>query len=70
MSLQSGQLMLQDALKELLTAWAQTEDEWRDVKRRQFQEDHITPLEPAVSTAHDAAEHLAKLIAKAKQDCE
>lgn len=70
MSLQSGRLMLQDALKELLTAWKQTEDQWRDVKRREFQDDHIGPLEPTVNAAIDAAEHLAKLIAKAKCDCE
>ncbi|MBT3378655.1 MAG: hypothetical protein HN742_33290 [Lentisphaerae bacterium] len=70
MSLQSGRLMLQDALKELLTSWAATEDEWRDSKRRQFRDDHVAPLEPTVNMAIDAGEHLAKLIAKAKHDCE
>ncbi len=61
---------LETATRDLLTAWARTEESWRDQQSRHFGKTYIEPLPELVTQARDALSHLEAILRKIKNDCE
>ena len=65
-----GAARLHDALKSLELAWAEAQAKWDDASRRNFEENHIRPILPALRTTLDAIGRLSDVFARAQRDCE
>ncbi len=61
---------LGQALKKLKLEWQRTETDWRDVKRREFEEVFITPLPGHIARAGAVIEELDMVLRKVRSDCE
>jgi len=70
MNLQGNQSRLQGLSKELNRAWQETEDQWRDLKRNEFESNYMQPLFDSVENAVAAMNDLEKLLKKIRKDCE
>lgn len=70
MSLQSNRSRLAGLSKELNRAWLETQDQWRDQKRSDFEEAYMRPLFESIENAVIAMEDLDKILKKIRQDCE
>jgi uncharacterized protein YukE len=57
------------ALKTLRTTVAAVESQWRDQAQRQFQETHLTSLEPNVRSMLDAISQLDDVLNAAGRQC-
>ncbi len=68
MSVGTGIVQLQEALKLLRVQWETTEQFWNDSVKRQFEADFLCPIEMQVKATHQAMEQLAQLITQAKND--
>lgn len=70
MSLNTGSGNLSHALKTLRVHWGSTEMEWRDDVRRDFEENHLKPIEQELLAAVGAIGTLDQVLIKALQECE
>ncbi len=70
MSLQAGRTQLLTASKELLRHWDHTKELWSDKRSEAFEADFLYLLQSTVSSAAQAADELANLIATARRECE
>ena len=70
MSLQSNRSRLSGLSKELSRSWQETQDHWRDQKRREFDETYMRPLFDSIENAVAAMDDLDKVLKKIRQDCE
>ena len=70
MSLQSNRSRLAGLSKELSRSWQETQDQWRDQKRNDFDETYMRPLFESIENAVTAMEDLDKILKKIRQDCE
>jgi hypothetical protein len=68
--LSAGAAKLELALKSLRTTLAVVEQRWDDETHRKFQENHLTPIEPAVRNMFDAIGRIAETIAAAERECD
>ena len=57
------------ALKTLRTTLAAVESQWTDQARRQFQETHLTAVEPNVRSMLDAINQLNDVLNAAQRQC-
>lgn len=70
MSAHAGRTRLQGAHKDLRLRWEKARSDWDDPVSREFQEQHIEPLQRHVKNAVDAIDRIAELLARARRDCE
>jgi hypothetical protein len=69
MNLSTGPTKLSGALKKAMIAWEQTEQEWRDSVRDQFEAKYLRPLEDELKNTVREMGTLAEVFAKAERDC-
>ncbi len=55
------------AWKQLLLCWQQTEQQWHDPVRREFEQRYWTPLEEQTRGVAKAAEQVAQTLAQAQR---
>ncbi len=60
---------LQYAYKVLRQRWDDTEEVWRDVVRKRFDEQHIEPIEPTVLNTLKAINRLSSVLERAREEC-
>ena len=70
MSLQHNRSRITGLSKELNRSWQETQDQWRDQKRVDFDEAYMRPLFDSVENAVTAMEDLDKILKKIRKDCE
>ena len=70
MSLQSNRSRLAGLSKELNRSWQETQDQWRDQKRTEFDEVYMRPLFDSIENAVNAMDDLDKILKKIRKDCE
>jgi hypothetical protein len=64
-----GATKLQYALKNLRASWDVTEQHWRDVVRRDFEKNHLIPLEMTTKNAARGMAQIGELLGQARRDC-
>jgi hypothetical protein len=67
MSAQSGRLT--HALKKLREQWEIAQDTWVDGVARDFEKNHITPLEQSTKNAITGMEKLTEVLGKIRAQC-
>jgi hypothetical protein len=65
----SGAAKLELAIKSLRVTLSAVGNQWTDQTHRQFDEEHLAPIEPAVRKMFDAIARMAEAIAAAERDC-
>lgn len=70
MSISANGKLIASLTKELCVKWAETREQWRDVKGREFEEKYIDELTVTVDRATPVFDDLEKLISKVRSDCE
>jgi len=60
---------LHTALKKLRGHWHETEGAWKDAARRDFEEQHYSPLEAEALAAIRKIRTLDQILLKAQQEC-
>ena len=68
MTVGTGLVQLQEAIKNLRVHWEDVQLYWRDPMQREFERDFLIPLELQVAATHQAMESMANLITSAEQD--
>lgn len=68
-NLQAASGRLQDALEQLLLAWEQTSDQWRDENSRHIEDDILAPLAQAVSGSIPFIGQLSQALQQAAREC-
>jgi hypothetical protein len=57
------------AMKSLRERWDDTQAVWNDSVRKSFEEKHVAPLEPQVTSTLKAVNRLAQVLARAYEEC-
>jgi len=70
MNTRSSAANLVQAAKDLAVAWDQTQEAWRDVKSREFEENYLEQLPGHIARATAVIEEIDALLRKVKADCE
>jgi len=65
----AGSARLNYALKTLRERWDDTKGSWSDQVARDFEKNHLIPLEMQSNTAIRGMEKLGEILGKLKQDC-
>jgi hypothetical protein len=65
----SGSARLNHALKTLRERWDDTKGYWSDEVARDFEKNHLAPLETQSNTAIRGMEKLAEVFSKMRHDC-
>lgn len=60
---------LHHAMKTLRVRWDETQETWNDNVRRQFEEQHLVPLEPQVAATLKAVNRLSQIFSRASEEC-
>lgn len=60
---------LHDALVTLRAHWQATADAWQDVKRQEFEDNHLAPLDVEVAGMIKKIERLSQVFHEARQAC-
>ena len=69
MSLSTGSTKLKSSFKKLKQIFEETESEWNDSTRKQFEEDVLSLLKDQVMNALQGIDKLAEVIDRAERDC-
>lgn len=69
MDLTVGQARLKNAMQTLLIRFEETKPLWDDAVRRDFDREHIEPLQPAVRSALGGMERLSSALVQIRRDC-
>jgi hypothetical protein len=69
MNLHDGKSKLTDASARLRAHWADTQSEWHDAVSRDFEENHLAPLEPKINSVLRAVERMQELLSRVEQEC-
>ena len=69
MNLHDGKAKLSYATEKLGLQWDDVRAQWDDAASRDFQRDHLEPLQPLVANAVRAIERLAEILTRAQQEC-
>ena len=70
MSLSAGRYQLANAFKSLKQEWDATENVWRDVVRKDFEEQSWDPLAVRLFAMLTAMDRLDQTLAQMHQECE
>lgn len=70
MSINVARNLLTSAHKELNAHWSEVREQWSDAKADQFEQEYLSPLEPAVRSALTAMERMGEVLEKARRECE
>ncbi len=70
MSIETGQSILNHALKDLHAHWDVTHRSWRDETSRAFEAKHLLPLDENTRKAIEAMSQMATTLHKLRRDCE
>ena len=65
----TGSARLNHALKTLRERWDDTKGYWSDEVARDFEKNHLAPLETQSNTAIRGMEKLAEVFSKMRHDC-
>ena len=65
----SGANRLNHAMKTLRAKWDDIEPLWRDNVRREFETQHLEPLERQVASTMRAMHDLSEVIHRARREC-
>lgn len=65
----AGSARLKHALKNLREHWETTRTLWDDSVARDFEKNHLTPLDQQVDNALRGMDKLSEVLAKVRQDC-
>ena len=65
----AGSVRLREALRSLRTKWEDSQSDWNDQVRREFEERYLEPLEPRAMATINSMTKLMQVLAKAQQDC-
>ncbi|GAC1474819.1 MAG: hypothetical protein NVSMB9_25910 [Isosphaeraceae bacterium] len=65
----AGANRLRHAIKTLQEQWLSIEPSWNDSVRRQFEQRHLQPLDPAVDVALVGIQKLSEVLEKIRRDC-
>jgi hypothetical protein len=65
----SGSARLNHALKTLRERWDETKGFWSDEVARDFEKNHLLPLEAQSTTAIRGMEKLAEVFSRLRHDC-
>jgi hypothetical protein len=65
----AGSVRLREALRTLRVKWEESQSDWNDGVRREFEERYLEPLEPRVLATVNSMANLLQVLAKAQQDC-
>lgn len=68
MTIGTGIVQVQEALKLLRTKWEQTQAHWKDPVSQEFEKNFLCALELQVKQTRQAMEQLANLLQQAQQD--
>lgn len=68
MTVGTGLVQIQEALKQLRVQWAEVQLHWKDPVQHEFERDFLEPLAMQVVATHQAMEQLAQMITSAQQD--
>lgn len=69
MSMSDTRLQLSGAHKDLLTAWAQVRESWRDDVALAFYERSIEPIDRALHNASNALEQMDEILRAIRSEC-
>ena len=69
MNLHDGKSKVSDAALKLRASWVDTQSEWNDAVSRDFEENHLAPLEPKINTVLRAVERMQELLSRVEQEC-
>ena len=65
----AGSARLKHAMKTLLERWDATRDQWDDKVARDFEKNHLLPLEQQVEHALRGMDKLGEILNKVRSDC-
>jgi hypothetical protein len=65
----AGAGRLQDSVKSIKLRWEETKDVWNDVRRAEFDETYMEPIEPQVRMTLEKLRKLATVFHQACQEC-
>jgi hypothetical protein len=68
-SLSTGWIELNSALKTMRLRWEEVKTDWHDGVCRDFEEHHWLPLEAQCVSTLRAIDRLAPILARAQQEC-
>lgn len=70
MNLQDGRAKLGYAAQKLRLRWDEANRHWNDAVSRDFERDHLVPLEPQIAATLQAIDRLADVISRAERECQ
>lgn len=65
----AGSARLKHALKTLREHWDTTRVQWDDAVARDFEKNHLTPLDQQVENALRGMDKLSEVLTKVRQEC-
>jgi hypothetical protein len=65
----TGSARLSHALKALRERWEETKGYWSDQQARDFERNHLLPLEAQTNAAARGMEKLAEVLSRLRHDC-
>lgn len=65
----AGQARLQHAMKTLQEHWDATRETWEDQVARDFEKNHLFPVQQMVTNALRGMQTISEVMAKARRDC-
>lgn len=69
MNLHDHKTKLRYSAQKLQLHWEQTKAQWNDAVSRDFEREHLEPLDNPLSSALRAIEALSEVLNRATQDC-
>ena len=69
MNLFDHKAKLRYAAEKLLLRWEETQSQWNDAVSRDFEREHLAPLDPPLAAALRAIEGLSEILVRAEQEC-
>jgi hypothetical protein len=65
----AGSVRLRESLRTLRVKWEESQTDWNDAVRREFEERYLEPLDPRVVATANSMANLLQVLAKVQQDC-
>jgi hypothetical protein len=65
----AGAARLKHAMKTLKERWDITRESWDDAQSRDFEKNHIAPVDHQVTTAIRGMDKLNEILARVRQEC-
>ena len=65
----AGSARLQHAIKTLREQWEATREQWSDSVSRDFEKNHLVPLEQQVNSALRGMDKISEVLNKVRHDC-